>query len=142
MKIIRVLICTSFLIFFFSCSKSDEGEKEEKLNKTGEAFMELVMQRENWLAEWEAVKQLGTPLPNRSRHEYKYYVLPVQVDEDSYYVIFYPVEFVGDEVSEKLGAPLFTGQTCSEKELDASIDIVVGKKDWEEEPEHIVIEYN
>ena len=51
MKIIRVLIYTSFLIFFFSCMKSEEGEKEEKLNKTGEAFMELVMQRENWLAE-------------------------------------------------------------------------------------------
>lgn len=142
MKIIRVLICTSFLIFFFSCSKSEEGEKEEKLNKTGEAFMELVMQRGNWLAEWEAVKQFGTPLPNRSRHEDKYYVLPVLADKDSYYIIFYPVEIVGDEVSEKLGAPLSTGQTCGEKELDASIDIVVGKKDWEEEPEHIVIEYN
>lgn len=104
--------------------------------------MELVMQRENWLAEWEAVKQLRTPLPNRSRHEDKYYVLPVLVDKDSYYVIFYPVEIVGDEVSEKLSAPLSTGKTCSEKELDASVDIVAGKKDWEEEPEHIVIEYN
>lgn len=133
MKIIRVLVCVSFLIFFSSCSKSDEGEKEEKLNKTGKAFMELVIQRENWLAEWEAVKQLGTPLPNRSRHEDKYYVLPVQADEDSYYVIFYLVEFVGNELSGKLGAPHSTGQTCSEKELDASIDIVVGREDWEEE---------
>lgn len=132
MRIIRVLICISLLIFFFSCTKSDEGEKEEKLNKIGEAFMELVMQRENWLAEWEAVKQFGTPLPNRSRHEDKYYVLPVLADKDSYYVIFYPVEIVGDEVSEKLGVPLSTGKTCSEKDLDASIDIVVGKEDWEE----------
>lgn len=140
MRIIRVLVCASLLIFFFSCSKSDEGEKEKELNNTGEAFMELVMQRENWLAEWEAVKQLGTPLPNRSRHEDKYYVLPVLADEDSYYVIFYPVEFVSNEVSGKLGAPLSTGQTCSEKELDASIDIVVGKEDWEEETRHIIIE--
>lgn len=140
MKIIRAFVCASLLIFFFSCSKSDKGEKEEELNNTGEAFMELVMQRENWLAEWEAVKQLVTPLPNRSRHEDKYYVLPVLADEDSYYVIFYPVEIVGNEVSEKLGTPLFTGKTCSEKELDASVDIVVEKKDWEEEIKHIIIE--
>ena len=71
MKIIRAFVCASLLIFFFSCSKSDKGEKEEELNNTGEAFMELVMQRENWLAEWEAVRQLVTPLPNRSRHEDK-----------------------------------------------------------------------
>lgn len=140
MRIIRVLVCASLLIFFFSCSKSDKGEKEEELNNTGEAFMELVMQRENWLAEWEAVKQLGTPLPNRSRHEDKYYVLPVLADKDCYYVIFYPVEIVGDEVSEKLGAPFSTRKTCSEKELYASIDIVVEKKDWEEEIKHIIIE--
>lgn len=140
MRIIRVLVCASFLIFFFSCSKSDKGENEEELNNTGEAFMELVMQRENWLAEREAVKQLGTPLPNRSRHEDKYYVLPVLADEDSYYVIFYPVKIVGNKVSEKLGTPLSTRETCSEKELDSSIDIVVGKEDWEEETRHIIIE--
>ena len=66
--------------------------------------------------------------------------MPVLADEDSYYVIFYPVEIVGNEVSEKLGTPLSTGKTCSEKELDASVDIVVEKKDWEEEIKHIIIE--
>ena len=50
------------------------------------------------------------------------------------------MEIVGNEVSEKLGTPLSTGKTCSEKELDASVDIVVEKKDWEEEIKHIIIE--
>lgn len=126
----------SFLLValsFFSCSKTDEGEKEEELNPSGEVFMNLVMQREDWETEWEAVKRLGVPLPNRSRHEDKYYILPVQAGKDTYYIIFYPVEIT--EEAEKLGAPLYSGETCTGKELNSSIRFIVGEKDWEiEEP--------
>lgn len=138
MKIIPVLLCLCIL-FFFSCSKEKEEEPEE-LDATGIAFIELVMQRETWLSEWEIIEELGTPQPNKSRLQKNCYLLPVKVKKDAYYAIFYPLESEKDETAIKLGNPKCTTETCTEKEL-YNQKFEVSKNDWEEtEPRVFVIE--
>ena len=127
----KYLVVLSLLVgmLAYSCSK-DHEEEEEKLNQTGEAFMSLVMERENWEKEWQSIEKLGTPHPNKSRKEKEYYMLPVLAGKDRSYAIVYPIE----ETDNKniLGDPLRTHGTCTEKEL-YTIDFTLSVKDWEEE---------
>lgn len=133
----KYLLLVSLFVGILSCSKSDKKEKEEKLNQTGKAFMALVMERENWEKEWQIIKELGIPQPNKSRHIKEYYILPVYASKDNYYAIFYPIEDIN-----QLGNPLYTGETCTEKEL-SSLEFPISKKDWEkEEPQEITVIIN
>ena len=132
-----VILC-QFLALTGACSKDQDNEKIGKLNATGEAFMERVKERDNWQAEWEAIKQLGIPLPNESRYGKDYYLLPVLAGTDAYYGVYYPVE--GERDTCKLGNPLYENNTFTKEEL-FSLSFVMGEEDWEEtEPRTLVIE--
>ena len=99
MKLNRVFVCAILGLLFISCSKESKEDEPEELDATGIAFMELVMQRETWLSEWEIIEELGTPQPNKSRLQKNCYLLPVKVKKDAYYAIFYPLESEEDETA-------------------------------------------
>lgn len=137
-KYFFILCLLSVVLSLVACSKDRDEEKPEELNATGEVFMERVMERENWQEEWEAIEKLGTPLPNRSRTNEDYCILPVKVRKDTFYAIYYPLE--KDSDTAKFGTPLYSGETCSEGELFEQ-KFETKKKDWEEtEPRVSIIE--
>lgn len=139
-KYFFILCLLSVVLSFVACSKDRDEEKTEELNTTGAAFMERVMERENWQREWEVIEKLGTPLPNRSRMNKDYCILPVKVRKDTFYAIYYPLEKDKDNDTHKFGTPMYSGETCSEGELFEQ-KFEVEKKDWEEtEPRVSIIE--